>query len=183
VRPCFVAAGGPSRRSVPRAPADATPLGFALLVYNAAIGQYAALDEFRRRLPDLMGLRKDLPRVDFRLGIATGEGVVDTIGSDLSRCYTMIGDTVNLGSRLEGVNKVYGTRILICARTRELAGDAIETREVDTVTVVGKTEPVQVFELSARSGDARSSAPPSHRAAARGMGRELAAHRQVGLWR
>jgi len=59
---------------------------------------------------------------------------------------------VNLASRLEGANKFFGTRILISDATRELAGDGIETREVDSLRVKGKTEPVRVHELLALKG-------------------------------
>jgi len=59
----------------------------------------------------------------------------------------VIGDTVNLASRLEGVNKVYGTTILISEDTYRLAQSAIEAREIDFITVAGKTEPIRVFEL------------------------------------
>lgn len=64
----------------------------------------------------------------------------------------MIGDTVNLASRLEGVNKVYGTTILISEDTYRLAQSAIEAREIDFITVAGKTEPIRVFELLASAG-------------------------------
>ena len=59
----------------------------------------------------------------------------------------MIGDTVNLASRLEQANKFYGTRILVSAETRRLAGDALAFREIDSLRVAGKQEPIQVHEL------------------------------------
>ena len=75
-----------------------------------------------------------------------------TIGSDEAKSYTVIGDTVNVASRLDGVNKVYGTAILIGEDTYRLAREAIEVREIDLVTVAGKTEPIRVFELLAPAG-------------------------------
>jgi adenylate cyclase len=66
--------------------------------------------------------------------------------------YTVMGDTVNLASRLEGANKFYDTLILLGPRTYELAALDIEAREVDLMRVKGKKEPVVVFELLARKG-------------------------------
>jgi class 3 adenylate cyclase len=125
----------------------------AQLACFAALDQFSKLDEFRRLLPDLMGLRRGLPQVNIRIGIATGEVVVGNIGSDLFRNYTVMGDTVNVAARLESANKQYGTRLLINERTRALAMDAIETREIDSIQVVGKSESVRVFELLARKGE------------------------------
>ena len=126
----------------------------------AAVAQLEALEAFRSRVPDLVGLRKGVPRVDMRIGLASGDAIVGSIGSKTSRSFTVMGDTVNLGSRLEGANKVYGTRILIDETTREMAGDAVQVREVDSLSVVGKTEPVAVFELLA-AADAPCPLPPT----------------------
>jgi hypothetical protein len=60
---------------------------------------------------------------------------------------------VNLASRIEGANKTYGTRVLISEATNNLATDMLETREIDTVVVVGKTEPQRIFELLGRKGE------------------------------
>jgi hypothetical protein len=60
---------------------------------------------------------------------------------------------VNLASRLEGANKTYGTRVLISEATKHLAADMLETREIDTAVVVGKTEPQRIFELLGRKGE------------------------------
>jgi class 3 adenylate cyclase len=125
----------------------------ARLACLAALEQLAALPSFQAELPDLMGVRRGLPRVAIRVGIATGEVVVGSIGSEQTRSYTVIGDTVNFASRLEGAGKAYGTRVLISEATQRLAAEAIETREIDTVLVVGKTEPERIFELLGRKGE------------------------------
>ncbi len=83
------------------------------LACRAAQAQLRALDKLRRELPDITGLRRDAPTVDLCIGICTGEVVVGNIGSENTRSYTVVGDTVNLAARLERANRVYGTRILV----------------------------------------------------------------------
>ncbi|HEY4444868.1 MAG TPA: adenylate/guanylate cyclase domain-containing protein [Steroidobacteraceae bacterium] len=122
----------------------------------AALDQLAAFAAFRAELPDLIGLKRGFPEIDIRIGIATGEVVVGSIGSEQTRNYTVIGDTVNLASRIEGANKTYGTRVLISEATNHFAADMLETREIDTVVVVGKTEPQRIFELLGRKGEVAS---------------------------
>jgi class 3 adenylate cyclase len=128
----------------------------ARLACLAALDQLTGLTAFRAELPDLMGLKRGFPEIDLRIGVATGDVVVGSIGSEQTRNYTVIGDTVNLASRLEGANKTYGTRVLISEATNRLAADAVETREIDAVLVVGKTEPQRIFELLGRKGEVTS---------------------------
>ena len=90
---------------------------------------------------------------DIRIGIATGEVLVGSIGSELMMSYTVMGDTVNLASRLEGANKVYGGRILVSEATVAGASDAIEAREIDRVVTLGQTRPQAVFEIMGRKGE------------------------------
>ncbi|MDB5687724.1 MAG: hypothetical protein JWR77_2313 [Rhizorhabdus sp.] len=126
---------------------------------EAALAQYELLADFRARLPDLIGLRRDIPQIDMRVAIATGEVVVGSIGPDFARSFTVMGDTVNFASRLEGANKIYDTHILIDEATARLAGSAIAAREIDLVQVVGRSEPLRLFELGGMAGliDARRS--------------------------
>jgi adenylate cyclase len=119
----------------------------------SALVQQEAIVAFRLELPQITGLRRDAPDFVVRMGIATGEVVIGTIGSDVTKSYTVIGDVVNIASRLEGVNKAYGTQIIIEEATYRLAQNAIEVRELDLLTVVGKSEPVRVYELVCRSGE------------------------------
>jgi adenylate cyclase len=73
--------------------------------------------------------------------------VVGNIGSNISKSYTVIGDTVNIAARLESANKQYGTQILMSEDTYKLVKNDFETREIDNIIVVGKSQPVRVFEL------------------------------------
>lgn len=114
----------------------------ARLACDAAIGMQNKLDELRKDWQ-----ARGLPPIHARIGIATGEVIVGNIGSEQAQDYTCIGDTVNLASRLEGVNKAYGTRIIIDEATLEMTGDYVQVRELDTVRVKGRDSGTRIFEL------------------------------------
>src|SRR5215510_2569920 len=123
-----------------------------ILACRAAHAQLAAIDNLRLELPDITGLRRDAPTVDLCIGICTGDVVVGNIGSENTRSYTVVGDTVNLAARLERANRVYGTKILINENTAQALGAEFETREIDTISVKGKTETTRIFELMSAAG-------------------------------
>ncbi|MFO0993535.1 MAG: adenylate/guanylate cyclase domain-containing protein [Hyphomicrobiales bacterium] len=81
------------------------------------------------------------------VGINTGQGVVGNMGSDVRFDYTVLGDSVNLASRVEGQTKAYGVTTIIGSRTNELAGDRFATLLLDRVAVKGKTEPEKIYAL------------------------------------
>ena len=87
-----------------------------------------------------------------RIGINTGEVVVGNMGSKNRMDYTMMGDSVNLAARLEGANKQYQTYTMISEFTYAHAKDTIEVRELDCIRVMGKKQPVGIYELLGKKG-------------------------------
>ena len=109
----------------------------------------------QRRLAQLNERWAELgrPELGMRVGINTGVPVVGNIGGEKRFDYTALGDAVNLAARLEPACKTYGVGIMIAEGTRQAAGDAIITRELELLAVYGKEEPVPVYELVALTGE------------------------------
>jgi adenylate cyclase len=122
--------------------------GHALAACTAAVRSQRMLLELRERWA-----REGKPPLQARIGINTGEVVVGNIGSATRLNYTAIGDEVNLASRLEGLNKHYGTQILLSEATYEGAKAGIVARPLDRVLVQGKDTAVLVYELLGLKGE------------------------------
>ena len=155
-----------------------TPMTEVILAYGGIIDKYegdAIMAEFGAPLPlpdhavracfaaldmqeKLAGLRKrwaeeGKPELYMRIGIGTGRMVLGNMGSKEIFDYTVVGDSVNAASRLEGANKEYGTWILISEATYLAAKEHIVARELDLIRVKGKREPVKAYELLGRRED------------------------------
>jgi adenylate cyclase len=124
----------------------------ALNAVQAALDFRAQLVRLNRQWQE----RGKLP-LPTRFGINTGRVMVGNMGSHSRLTYAALGDDVNLASRIEGINKYYGTRLMVSGETKTRAGDSIEWRHVDTVRVKGKSQPIELFEALGRAGTVDSS--------------------------
>lgn len=115
---------------------------------HAEMAVKSALD-MRRRLADFNAYRKhqNQPLIRFGIGISSGEVVSGNIGSQKRMDYTVIGNGVDISSRLEGVTKQYGCDIILSEYTYQLCKDTVWVRELDRIRVKGKTQPISIYEL------------------------------------
>lgn len=127
---------------------------------NAALDMLDALETLNASW-DARGL----PRLEIGIGIHTGEPIVGNFGSVDRFDYTAVGDAVNLAARLEGMNKAYGTHVLISESTLAAIGDTFVTREVDRIRVRGREQETVIHELVGRRGEAHESREPAQRGA------------------
>ncbi|MBF0628838.1 MAG: adenylate/guanylate cyclase domain-containing protein [Magnetococcales bacterium] len=119
----------------------------AALACCAAVDMGAHMVKMRERL-----LAEGRPRMTVRMGLNSGPMVVGNMGSKQRMDYTIMGDAVNLAARLEGANKFYASDLMVSGATYEQAKEVIEARPLDVVRVVGKKEPVPIYQLLAHKG-------------------------------
>jgi len=105
-----------------------------------ALAMQAELDQLRAQMR-----ARGWPDIRIGIGVNTGNMRVGDMGSKLRKAYTVMGDAVNLGSRLEGLTRVYGVGVIVGPNTRQAVNDIV-FRELDRVRVKGKDEPVAIFE-------------------------------------
>ncbi len=109
---------------------------------QSALAQHQALQKLNAHLAT-----QHLPTIAIGIGINTGDAVVGEMGSQGRSDYTIIGDSVNLASRLEGLCKLYGAKIILSHATKEALTGVYHLRFLDTVRVKGKQEPVRIYEV------------------------------------
>ncbi len=120
----------------------------ALRACNTALDMMNRLKELQKKWE-----ADGWPMVDIGIGVNSGDMVAGNMGSEMRFDYTVMGDSVNLGSRLEGINKEYGTNIVISQFTHEAVRDLLCCRELDSVRVKGKKQPIKIYELLGRRED------------------------------
>jgi adenylate cyclase len=113
--------------------------------------------QMEKRLKELQAKwkKEGVPHLEIGIGLNTGPAVVGNMGSYDRFDYTAMGDTINLGSRLEGLNKPYGTRIIISEPTKDKLPNRFVVRKLDRVMVKGRNKPITIYELVSRKDDAQ----------------------------
>jgi adenylate cyclase len=123
--------------------------GHAIRACNAALDMMERVRELQKEWE-----AQGKPRLEIGIGLNTGIASVGNMGSSLRYGYTALGDSVNLSSRLEGLNKDYGTHIIVNETTyRAVKGDGFVFRELDLMRVKGKSQPVTIYQLLGRPAD------------------------------
>jgi len=135
-----------------------------MALFNVPLPDHAHADNavrcavaMQRRLLELNARWRAEGRCEFHsgVGVNTGQMIVGNVGSESIRSYTVIGDQVNLGSRLESLCKEYKVEIIISEQTRDLLQDDYPVREIGDVVVKGKSKPVGIFSVEWRESKAK----------------------------
>jgi len=122
--------------------------------YHATMGALAMLRKTDELREDFIATGR--PEVHIGVGISSGEMNVGNMGSVYRRSYTVLGDRVNLGSRLEGLTKFYGVQLIVSDKTKDDIGERMRFRHLDRVQVKGKVEPIDIYEPSEPSNPAEN---------------------------
>ncbi len=153
---------------------DAVMAVWGAPIANPKHGQLAceAALQIRSRLQTLASEELSLTgaAISARMGINSGNVVAGNIGGEKRFDYTVLGNEVNLASRLEGVNKLYNTEIIIGENTHQLLDGEFELREIDAVRVKGKTVAVRIFELQGPTGSLDKTQAQRNQHFAEGLG-------------
>lgn len=120
------------------------PISDPAHVYKALTASLTCIE--RLKIFNQESVNQGLPALETRIGLSTGKVMVGNVGSVDRLNYTVLGDSVNLASRLESVNEIYGTSILVSEFVRDQVRDQFHWRMVDLVAVKGKAEPVRIYE-------------------------------------
>ncbi|HUI29853.1 MAG TPA: adenylate/guanylate cyclase domain-containing protein [Candidatus Acidoferrales bacterium] len=143
---------------------------------NACLAAIEVQDQLKKYYS--LDENKKGPVFETRIGLNSGKMVIGNIGSLKRLDYTAIGDNVNLASRLEGVNKEFGTKIIVSESTYEQVKDSIEARELDLIKVKGKQIPIRIYELICEKGKL-----PVSQAYLIGMFHEALYHYRLRKWK
>ncbi len=143
---------------------------------RAAIGAQKRLVKMAEKMKE-----RGLPEMSARIGLNTGVATVGNMGAKGQVNYTLIGDEVNLASRLEGVNKEFGTDIIVSEATYLQVKERVEVRELALIKVKGKKLPVRIFELLGLKGEVPGERVKAARAFEEGLA-ALRARRFAGAW-
>ena len=118
---------------------------------KACLAAWDCLHELRQLNERRLGEGK--PAFKARIGINTADVLLGNLGTRERFAYTAIGDGVNLASRIEGLNKLYGTEILVSRSTRDAAGEFFEWRQIDSIAVVGRSQPTELYQPLGPAGE------------------------------
>jgi class 3 adenylate cyclase/CHASE2 domain-containing sensor protein len=119
----------------------------AEIACSSSLEMMKRLKEFQKKWKE-----EGIPTFNIGIGINSGDAIVGNMGSSNRFDYTAMGDNVNLASRAEGLNKIYGTNIIITENTQKIIKDKFETRKLDVVRVKGKKKPIFIYELVSEKG-------------------------------
>ncbi|MEM9003813.1 MAG: adenylate/guanylate cyclase domain-containing protein [Cyanobacteria bacterium P01_F01_bin.86] len=139
------------------------------LACEAALAQLQHLQALTQQVALASKANDSLPSLQLHVGLSTGALVAGNMGSSSAKSYTVMGDTVNIASRLKGASKQYGVTILLSEETQRPLAECMETRELDLIQVVGREDPIRIYELLGHKGSLSLSAVAAKEAFAQGL--------------